>query len=74
MLALVWGLGRFHQYTFGKQVIIHTDHRQLESIVKKPLVRAPRRLQAMLLRAKDYNYTVVWKKGKELVIADHLSF
>ena len=73
MLALVWGLEKFHQYTFGRPVIVHTDHKPLESIVKKPLVRAPRRLQAMLLRAQDYNYTVVWKKGSDQLIADHLS-
>ena len=68
MLALVWELQIFHQYNFDRHVIVHTDHRP-----KEPLAKAPRRLQAVLLRAHDYNYSVVWKRGKDQVIADLLS-
>ena len=25
MLAVIWGLERFHQYTFGRNVIVHSD-------------------------------------------------
>ena len=73
MLALVWRLEKFHQYTFDRHVIVHTDHQPLENIVKEPLAKAPRRLQAMLLRAHDYNYSVVRQRGEDQVIADLLS-
>ena len=39
----------------------------------KPLNRAPRHLQNMLLRCQTYNYTIVWQPGKKQVIADGLS-
>ena len=73
MLAVVWGLERFHQYTYGREVIVHSDHKLLQTIVNKPLDKAPRRLQGMLMRSQAYNFKLVWKPGKQQVIADTLS-
>ena len=73
MLAIVWSLEKFHQYTYGRDVIIHSDHKPLEAIIKKPLDKAPRRLQNLLLRALNYNFTINWQKGSSQLIADLLS-
>ena len=72
-LAIVFSLERFHQYTFGRKTIIHSDHKPLEMIVRKPLHKAPKRLQGMMLRLIQYDIEVVYKKGKEMYIADTLS-
>ncbi|XP_038052821.1 uncharacterized protein LOC119725487 [Patiria miniata] len=45
-LTLVFGITRFHSYLFGKEFTLHTDHKPLEMIWKKPLSSAPPRLQA----------------------------
>ena len=42
-------------------------------IQKKPIHAAPPHLQRMLLHLQKYNYTIVYKSGKEMVLADHLS-
>ena len=42
-------------------------------IVRKPLHKAPKRLQGMILRLIQYDIEVVYKKGKEMYIADTLS-
>ena len=42
-------------------------------IVRKPLHKAPKRLQGMMLRLIQYDIEVVYKKGKEMYIADTLS-
>ena len=47
MLAIVFVLERFNQYTFGRHVYIEGDHKPLEMILQKPLARAPRRLHAV---------------------------
>ena len=73
MLAIAWILQKFHQYTYGRQVKVHSDHKPLETIMKKPLALAPRRLQNMLIRALNYDFEVIWKQGKTQVIADLLS-
>lgn len=72
-LSIAYFLERFHQYTYGRQVTVENDHRPLESIVKKPLHKAPRRLQNLLLRILIYDTTVIWKPGSEVPIADLLS-
>ena len=72
-LAIVFALERFHQYTFGRRTIVHSDHKPLEMIVRKPLYKAPRRLQGMLLRMLQYDTEVIYHKGKDMYIADTLS-
>lgn len=73
LLAILFGLERFHQYTYGKHVIVESDHKPLEAIVKKPLANTPPRLQRMLLRLQTYDFSVNYKHGKLLVIPDMLS-
>ena len=73
-LAIVTCMNKWHQYLYGKQEItVHTDHQPLESIFKKPISKAPRRLQRMMLKLLDYQFKVTYKKGKELHVADTLS-
>lgn len=72
-LAIVFALERFHQYTFGRHITVQSDHKPLESIVKKPLHSAPRRLQGMMMRMLHYDIEIHWTKGKDMHIADLLS-
>ena len=74
MLAVVFGCERFHKLLYGKaNVTIETDHKPLESIVKKPIHAAPMRIQKMMLKLQPYEFTLVYVKGKELGLADCLS-
>ena len=56
-----------------KKVTVMTNHKTLVSIVKKPIGKAPTRLQNLLLNTQIYNYEVIYKPGKELHCADALS-
>ena len=40
-----FGCKRFHQYLYGQKVTMQSDHKPLESIMKKPLSVAPSHLQ-----------------------------
>ena len=73
LLAAQFALERFHQFTYGKDVFIESDHKPLEAIVRKPLSKAPPRLQRMFLRMQRYTYTIKYRPGTELVVADTLS-
>ena len=73
MLAVVYGMERFHHFTYGRKVIVRSDHKPLESITKKPLHKAPKRLQRMLLRLQGYDITLKYQKGTEMHLADTLS-
>ena len=74
LLAIVFACEHFEPYVFGREVVnVHTDHKPLEIIVKKPLHTAPKRLQRMLLRLQRYNLAVKYIKGKDMYLADALS-
>ena len=73
MLAIVFALEKWHQYTFGRPVTVYSDHKPLEAITKKTLDRAPKRLQGMLVRALAYDIKVQYLNGKEMFLADTLS-
>lgn len=38
MLAIVYGVKKFHQYVYGREIIVETDHKPLIHIFKKPLI------------------------------------
>ena len=64
---------RFHQYTYGRQVLVESDRKPSETIFTKPLVSAPKRLLKMILRLQRYVLDVRYWKGKELDLADILN-
>ena len=73
LLAQVFGLEHNHHYTFGRQVILWTDHKLLISIYKKPLASAPKRLQRLLLRLQQYDVDLKYKPNSDMYLADTLS-
>lgn len=72
-IAIVYGCQRFHQYLYGRQFTVETDHKPLEYVFKKGLNESPLRLQRLLLNLKMYDFKVVYKPGSQLYIADTLS-
>ena len=70
MLAIVFSLKRFNQYTFGHHVSVESDYKPLEVILQKPLSHAPQRLQSMLMRLQKYDFTVHYVCGKNMHLAD----
>ena len=73
LLAIVFSAEKFKHYIYGRSVLVHSDHKPLESVMKKSLTKASPRLQRMLLRLQKYTLNVVYKKGKDMHIADALS-
>ena len=73
MLAIVFALRRFDQYVYGREVLVESDHQPLETILRKPLHEAPRRLQRMMTELQRYGLTVNYLKGENMYLADTLS-
>lgn len=53
MLAMVYALEKFNQFTYGRHVTVYSDHKTLKGIRKKPLTCVPKRLQGMIMRLKS---------------------
>lgn len=73
MAAIVFGATKFHDYIYGRPVTVESDHKPLESIMKKPICAVPPRIQRMLFKVQKYDMKVQFKPGKEMYIADTLS-
>ena len=73
LLAVVFGLERLHNYVFGGQIELHTDHQPLVTILGKQVCDASPRLQRLLLRAHKYDVHAKYIKGSANPIADALS-
>ena len=73
LLSATFACRKFHDFIYGRQATIETDHKPLTPIVNRPLHSAPACLQRMLLQLQKYDLKFVYKKGTELYVADILS-
>ena len=73
LLAVVFACHKFHDFVYGREFKIETDHQPLVTIVKKPLASASAKQQDLLLKLQRYSFELMYKKGKELYLADTLS-
>ena len=72
LYAVLFGMTKFHQMTYGRHIIVQSDHKPLVSITRKSLLAAPPRLQKMLLQLTKYDYEMVHIPGKQIPVADTL--
>ena len=70
-LAVVWGVQKFHQYLYGREFILETDHQPLTYLNKSKTENS--RLMRWALLLQQYRFRIVAIKGSENVGADYLS-
>lgn len=74
LLAIVFACNKFEVYNYGRDMVhVESDQQPLESIMRKPLNNAPKRLQQMLLQLQKYTLRVSYKRGTQMYLADTLS-
>lgn len=72
-LAILFACNKFHQYLYGQTFKVESDHKPLIPIFAKPLIKAPPRIQRMLLNMQKYDAEIEYVPGKTLLVADALS-
>ena len=75
-LAIIYGVKKVHQYLFGRQFTICSDHKPLQHIFAetRPIPSlASARLQRWALTLGAYSYQIQYKPGKDNSNADVLS-
>ena len=73
LLGICYGCSKFHDFIFGKNITVETDHKPLVAIMTKPLHVLPARIQRMRMRLQRYDLKVTYRPGKQMFIADTLS-
>ena len=48
-LAILFSVQEIHDYVYGRPIKMISDHKPLESIFRKSILKAPKRLQRILL-------------------------
>lgn len=71
LLAIVWATKYFRPYLFGRKFKVLTDHKPLQWMMN--LKEPNSRMTRWRLRLSEYDFTVVYKKGKFNTNADALS-
>lgn len=71
LLAIVWACKHFRPYLYGRKFTIYTDHRPLIWLFN---LREPSsKLVRWRLKLEEYDYKIIYKKGKYNTNADCLS-
>lgn len=70
-LAVVWGVQKFHQYLYGQEFLLETDHQLLTYLDKSKTENS--RLMRWALLLQQYRFRIVTIKGSDNVGADYLS-
>lgn len=71
LTAIVWGCKQFRQYIWGRKFTIVTDHKPLTWIFK--MNDPSSRIMRLKLKLEEFDYTIVYKKGKENGNSDGLN-
>ena len=75
-LSIVFGVGKFHYYIFGRKFLFYSDHKPLIHIFgesKSVPVMASARLQRWALTLSSFTYSIKFRSGKTQNNADSLS-
>ena len=64
-LGMTFAYERFHQYIYGQEFEIETDHKQLVSVFKKSLIDSPPRIQRLRLRLQKYEFKLSYVPVRE---------
>ena len=71
--GLVNSIEHFHDYIFGHDFVVQTDHQPLVQLTKKSLCEISPMLQCLLLKVTQYSFNTVYVKHEGVPIADCLS-
>lgn len=71
LLAIVWAVKYFRPYLYGRKFTIFTDHRPLAWL--NSLKEPGSKLTRWKLRLSEFDFDIIYKKGKQNCNADALS-
>ncbi|GFS94185.1 retrovirus-related Pol polyprotein from transposon 297 [Trichonephila clavipes] len=73
LVAIVFSFEKYHNFVYGRKVVVQSDHKPLMAIVKKPMHKISSRMQRMVLKLLKYDFEINYVPGNQMSLADTLS-
>lgn len=73
LFAICVAVEKYHQFVYGRKILIETDHKPLVAIMSKDISKISARLQRMVLKLLKYNFEIKYIPGSQMYVADYLS-
>ncbi|GFU11707.1 retrovirus-related Pol polyprotein from transposon 297 [Trichonephila clavipes] len=73
LLAIVFSFEKYHDFVYGRKVVVQSDHKPLIAIVKKSMHKISSRMQRMILKLLKYDFEINYVPGSQMFLADTLS-
>jgi hypothetical protein len=73
LMAIVVAIEHFHEYLYGVQFVVLTDHQPLTGLFKGTNAKSVSRLARWTARLQNYSFRVQYKRGKANGNADAMS-
>ena len=74
LLAIVFACQKLHYFVYGREFLVQSDHKPLETLIKRHIDDVTPRLQRMFLILLKYpGLSLQYTPGKEMLVADCLS-
>ena len=73
LLAAQWCMKKFKHLLFGQKFDLYTDHQALRGIFNNKSDDVSSRIVRLLSKTTDYHPNIIYKKGRDNVVADSLS-
>ena len=73
LLAAQWCMKKCKHLLFGQKFDLYTDHQSLRGIFKNKSNDVSSRIVRLLSKTTDFHPNIIYKRGKENVVADALS-
>ncbi|GFW02837.1 retrovirus-related Pol polyprotein from transposon 17.6 [Trichonephila clavipes] len=73
LLAIVFSFEKYHNFVYGRKVVVQSDDKPLMSIVNKPMHKISSRMQRMILKLLKYDFEINYVPGSQMFLADTLS-
>ncbi|KAI4293409.1 hypothetical protein PAPHI01_2683, partial [Pancytospora philotis] len=70
-LAVYRAMEAFDRYVSGRKIVVHSDHQALKWLFQNK--QRSRRLERWVMALQEYDFTVEYVQGKDLLAADALS-
>lgn len=73
VLPIVFDEGRFHLYTYERNVVVEPDQKPWKTLLEKPLAKPPKRFQKIFVPLKHYDIDTSYNNVSGMYLLGTLS-